>query len=299
MRVRVSTPLRIAAAAAFALGWAQMRAQNPSVDAMASGTAADAIAGAKKDFEAIKSARDAALLPKGGLPRVSLPELPASAPSAGTGMKAKIAPPDPKPGNWLVDAMEKQSSARNSREKDPRSRERRSRLRFCEATEGADEQASTHRTGDREPGDTSLVVNPLMSFLGDWMTPQDYALLKPGLTQSFDPAFDARNPAALGTPGIAATLGGVDEFAFGRLPSTPTASVPSALPENPYLQSLQPDFLPAPAGSVSEPVSVSSIPAATSRSAMSPPPQPIPPTRIPEFARPPADDKYFKQLKRF
>ena len=109
----------------------------------------DAIAGAKKDFQSIKSVRDEALLPKSGLPRVSLPELPARSPSPGVVTNPTTPPREAKPGNWLVEAMEKPDTLRNPRGADARSRDRRGKSESAEGISDAEKGERRHFAGGR------------------------------------------------------------------------------------------------------------------------------------------------------
>ena len=291
--------LRFVAAVLLAASWgSETRAQDKSATTSAA-PAPDAIAGAKKDFESIKSGRDAALLPKGGMPNVNLPPLPAASPTVTIGTKQKIAPPDAKSRNWLIDGIEKQDGSRNSRGQNSRPRDRDDKSISRDDLSDESKQKARQLTGAKEDEeDTPVVINPLASYLGDWMTPQDYALLKPGLSQSFEPGVNAKNPTGLSAPAIAGNVGGVTDFAFGGISSSQPLAAQPVTRENPYLQSLKPD-LSSP--SIATRSNVVSAPPMRAPIPMVTPPQPIPPpqTKIPEFAKPPTDDRYFKQLKRF
>jgi hypothetical protein len=124
-------------------------------------------------------------------------------------------------------------------------------------------------------------------------------LLKPGLMQTFDPRPDAKTSSLLAPPGSSLTSGGLNDFALGiatmAQPST-TARQPR---ENPYLESLKPE----PAGNSLAALKAVTLPPprvqSVSSTVVSPPTSTPPQTKIPEFAKPAADDKYFKQLKRF
>jgi hypothetical protein len=269
-----------------------------------SGRAPSAITGAKKEFESIKSLRDAALISESGLPQVNLPALP---PTTGPGTapnSAKQAKSDatkPNAGNWLIEAMEKNDDDRAPRGEKSSSHARRGNLREeKDGAKGADvgtRDLAQQEGEGRKEGGTSVVVNPLTRYLDEWMTPQDYALLKPGLMQRFDPRPDAANSPALNV-GVAGLSGGLNEFTLGGVAtSAPVRDIPK---ENPYLQSLKPD-LALPATPVRS--NVFSVPEARLPGAKQiAPPPPIPalaPARIPDFAKPGSDEKYFKQLKRF
>ncbi|MGH7959750.1 MAG: hypothetical protein ACREH8_22435 [Opitutaceae bacterium] len=288
----------MAAALAIAIG---MRAQETPSNARSTSAAPNALSDAKKDFENLKSARDAALLPKGGLPQVDLPSSPAqprSAPLASPATKPKTDSPNPKSGNWLVDAMEKQDNARDARGQNSRIRDRRSQSSLQDKDPDGVEQdgreIDASRTGKEDNG-TPVVINPLARYLDDWMTPQDYALLKPGLTQTFDPRPDTSNSALLNSGDLAGLPGGLNESLFGGVPASHQA--PAASRENPFLQSLKPE-LPATTPRLElkpvAPTLHASQPAMTA-----PPVTPPAQTKIPEFAKPGTDEKHFKQLKRF
>ena len=89
---RVPLRLRLVSFAALILGlgnamWAQEKGGGPG----SAGASNDAIAEAKRNFDEIKTAREAALLPGGQVPHVSLPELslPSAPPSAAVVPKSK------------------------------------------------------------------------------------------------------------------------------------------------------------------------------------------------------------------
>jgi hypothetical protein len=270
----------------------------------------DPIAGAKKDLEGMKSARESALHPKSGGPRIRLPDLPSTAAPLVV-PKAPALPRDPKPASWLVDAMEKQKESRESEGLNPRARQRGGKDRrdqeYPETGDevGAGEMASRERARareqrkDLEPGSLSVVVNPLTAFLGEWMTPQDYALLKPGLTPGSDLASGLSPAAGLNPANTVAGAGPTSEVWQGASAFKPMVSPPPPR-ENPFLQSLQPDSQ-VPSGSPVRNVVPPSVAVPAHRAPIPPSPAPIPPARskIPDFAKPPTDDKYFKQLNRF
>ena len=291
--------LCMAAVFAFAGSWLPTFAAQEKSAAVAASPTADAIAGAKKEFENIKAGREAALLPKSGLPRVNLPELRATAPAVALGMKPKIAAPESKPSNWLVDAMEKQAKVEDRRGATSRTRDRDGKAAPASPEDrevgGADREFSP--AAGSEERDASVVANPLTRYLEDWMTPQDYALLKPGL-ESVEPGVAAKTSGGMVPPAPAATVGIGREFIFGGGPASPAAVVPVPR-ENPYLQSLRPH--PAISAGVmsSKPIAPAVLSAPRTVTIAPPPPAPPAPTKIPEFAKPPVDDKYFKQLKRF
>lgn len=281
-----------------------MRPQAGVAAESASSAAAHAIADAKRDFEGIKSARDAALLPKGALPRISLPELKGPIPTPPVGTKTVAPAAESKTSNWLVDAMEKQDTARDTAGRDLRPGNRRSKSGSTGSVFSRDEgdtQKTDEGRGEREEGDRPKVINPLERYLDDWMTPQDYALLKPGLVESSLLTGSRGNSARFSTPEPAGSPGGLDRFTFGGLPSGSPVVLPQPRRDNPFLQS---DKVPL---SVTAPVGGSMtlarppvpIPVAVSNGSAPPPPPAPAQTKIPEFAKPSTDEKYFKQLNRF
>lgn len=307
MSGRVPARLRRAIATALGLGLA-VAARTQEKGSAEGGPVAsrDAIAEAKSDFDKIKSARDAALLPDGRLPRIAVPELSMpTAPSPTVALQNKIPSREPKPANWLVDAVEKQGSSRDGKGLDSRSRDRRnlantqSEAELPEADRGARKLAESDESRERRdqrdtPKSKPVVFNPLTAYLGDWMTPQDYSLLKPGLGTDPETGTAAKSLAASGAPGVVLPTGGITDFSFG-IANAPAKTFPPAR-ENPYLQSLKPESPGAMEvkSVISPPVAI--MPRAPVTAA---PPQPVPTPKIPDFARPSEDDRYFKQLKRF
>lgn len=268
---------------------------------------ADAIAIARREFDAVKSSRNSGVQPKGEMPRLTVPEL-RPPPATGTPWTpTKAAVPEKKSANWLVDAMEKSAEARKDRERTGSDREReRGRGRELPGPEKdreGDEEKETRRASDsveeRERKAKNAVANPLASYLGVWMTPQDHALLKPGIDQAFgnaagtsgsgsSPLTEAATAFSLpGSPGI----GGLNIAAARSTPGTPR--------ENPYLAMLNP---PAPTTASAAAIASAPPPLSVAPSrALPPPAAPTPAVKspIPDFAKPAADEKYFKQLKRF
>ena len=196
--------------------------------------------------------------------------------------------------------MEKQNDRSDPRRDKSKLRDRDGRTHNeTEDAPGADsDTADVARDGQgRRQGETPAVVNPLTRYLDDWMTPQDYALLKPGLTSQFDPRAGANN-AVVPNPDVPVLPGGLSEFAFGGAGVPPH---PRDMPkENPYLQSLKTESLVSSTTVDSKPVSSAPVLPPTLQRVPPRPPLASPaPGRIPDFAKPATDEKYFKQLKRF
>lgn len=276
---------------------------------------------AKREFDAIRALRDPALPPRVDLPRAGAPEW--HGPSGGT--PAPLLPPvrpvprETKDANWLVDAMQ---PAENNRERasggrslsQPKSSRSERLPEAADAdtlragerpTENANrreaERALSARARDRATTvDPATVTNPLTRYLGDWMSPQDLALLAP---EALSPGKTGVETLAGSRPGATSTgalfppgVGG--DALFGTRP--PAGGTPDRTPrENPFLPSLTPPTTAAPPGiPASRPASPP--PALTApAAALNPPPVATPPPRTPDFARPANDEKYFKPLKRF
>ncbi len=139
------------------------------------------------------------------------------------------------------------------------------------------------------------VANPLAGFLNDWMTPQDYALLKPGLAESFETRSDSNKSPDL--PKTAEIRGGIDGLLLGGNAS-PAMRAPAAR-ENPYLESLKVDLPATPAVTTARPSMPIAAPTPARAGIVAPPPPASVANKIPDFAKPPTDEKYFKPLKRF
>lgn len=151
------------------------------------------------------------------------------------------------------------------------------------------------------PG-TSTITNPLTSYLDGWMTPQDFALLKPGL-DGRPAAVALPQPDASVAPGgfMAEPLSSAQASrGAGPAPLAPGGDRPGAGRENPFLAALNaPVANVAVAAQTPRPAPPEPGPATVATPSVPSPPSPPPASRTPEFARPAADDKYFKPLKRF
>lgn len=257
----------------------------------------DAIADAKRDFEAMKASRASRAQTRDAVPRVSLPGLhtaPAEpAPRTPTG----TATPEAKPDNWLVDAMEKGADVRRPRTRDERDfAQRESEGKLRPETHPERGEAKTLAEMTRRESDPTL--NPLTRFLSGWMTPGDYLLLQPalgGIPEATAAGYgDLKTLPLSGLPHPAGPAESDFRLRGREIPATGPA--PPAV--NPYLSppppsGARPTASPAP---VSLPTFGGS---ATAISSPRPAPAPVPASKIPEFARPAPDEKYFKQLKRF
>ncbi len=284
------------------------RAQNPEAktgtpaiqtDVRQAGTE-DSIATAKREFDAVKSLRDFGPQAKGGLPRMSVPEMQTGASAALPSQKLKTPEGEKRPANWLVDAMAKQSAARSG---PGRESETRTLEQAQERTERREEDLKGGGPAN-ERKERHASNNPFARFLGDWISPQDYALLKPGLEQSF--SSDASGPngpkvAALGESFALKPTTGLESI-DGFEPKSQPFGENTPARENPYLQALANPVTAAAVSSLARPVPAMTPPPATSKiglpaefqTGVTPPKK-----HVPDFVRPTTDEKYFKQLKRF
>lgn len=294
-------------------------------------TPAQSIESAKKEFEALKAAREAAQRGQGStaLPRLSVPELQTGLgdPLPAQGTKANPAvDPTKKSANWLVDGMTKEAVRRDgdrSRSTEPYARDRGANGSSSDET-GVSDAASANdprneitstrdsRSADHSDREKSAEApNPLNRYLAAWMTPRDYATLKPSLTEGLS-AHGAAQSSGLGEVSLPASLGGglsgvtlpggiappgADPLSLSPKGSSPAISPPR---ENPYLQSFALPAAPATTLPATPPASAPF----TVAPVMSPMPSPTPAApaakpAVPDFARPAQDEKYFKQLKRF
>ena len=142
------------------------------------------MAGAKRDFDSVKSQRGANESAKTGLPTFTTPEF-----SLGTTTtksdKQKKTPAEllaeKKSANWLVDAMMKKDEKSQKDETDEAA------LLQQKLNPEAAERALLEKPVEKkaptkaELAKTGPEFNPLTRYMSGWMTPQDYSLLKPGL----------------------------------------------------------------------------------------------------------------------
>ncbi len=304
--------------------WAQQPPASPTTSKSATDSTETSLAAARRDLEAIKSSRNPVAPQSNDLQRATMPELQVGAPRGiwGPGGAKKKLETGEKSKNWLVEAMEKdrkldatgapKDDRRWTETESERSLTRRDQLRAHqlggdETVASAERSADSTRTEagqDRAQSATPpAAANPLAGFLAGWMTPNDFALLqssqKAGTTSD---GVTSAGPTARGpTPELSTNMptGGIGDF--GAVFGSGVRAVPAAAPrENPYLESLMPatpppiTVLPA---AVSMPVST---PARLPDFAAGPPPVfEAPRSKVPDFAKPPTDDTYFKQLKRF
>jgi hypothetical protein len=303
---------------------AQGAENGPAPAAAESRAREDGIDAAKREFELMKASRDPAQQQKGALPKMTLPELQRStdeprpwlAPKSKQSQDAAAK----KSKNWLVEAMA-HDSRREQERLDPRASRESRRGRGGRADEGPGNEEGAAFDPEKTPGELEPetpdelerskerevaearrereAVNPLTSFLGDWMTARDYAILKPALDDGAKSGADGfGTPPSISTGGVGQSTSSLSAT-LGLLERPTVVSAPPR--DNPYLQSMQsvapevtqaPVFVPPPVASI-VPAPGPGIAAPTPAPVMAPRPQ------IPDFAKPAQDEKYFKQLKRF
>jgi hypothetical protein len=212
-------------------------------------------------------------------------------------------------GNWLVDAMDRNTSAPSSR-----SKEKDDILKGDPDLIRADEKgvrlerdpAALDDARDRDrPGEAAeAVYNPLDSFMSGWISARDRDLLLLP-SKGADPAGgDGARTRVDFLPGLEVVP--VDSVAiFERQPpdfgapgdwrnaANPYVAAMDVLPAAPMISFAVPDlsgFAPADLEDMTRGLSTSGVD-----------PRPIDTSRsfTPDFAQPDDDDKYFKQLKKF
>lgn len=264
----------------------------------------DAVAAAKRDLEAIKALRSGIEQPRADLPRFSAPEFP-----SGVGAPQRATPTDPntpkKSANWLVEAMMKKP-ARSGDARDRRPGD------SAEAGEKDDQRAldpfAKPDAKDKAPADDpaqrrtprtkaeEAALNPLASYMANWMSLQDYKLLQPGLGMEGGAGGVARGDApSTFTPVPSGSTDAASALNFGR-PQPSRANTPAR--ENPFLQAM---VTPAPVPVGPGLAGVAPTPPPQLKTPP-PAPQPEPPPQksaTPSFVKPNDDAKYFKPLKRF
>jgi hypothetical protein len=260
------------------------------------------------------------------LPSFDTPSLTLPAPTAPLLPVTSAQPDQPtafqagKSSSWLIDAMEKNSSASVA---DPRrgktSRTNDDTKAGLSLTPGTERNAADDKdnalaenvSGDRTAlSDQSPVKdapNPLGGFMAGWMTARDFNLLYKTTEGGAAPFGSLSTPAdntglnllPTGTDFAAAMPGGSAVVAMPR--SNPGLE----RPENPYLQTLAPALMPGgsgPADLSTPPMPVPPLsalaPLQSDASARSQPPS-GPGADLPEILKRDDNAKYFPQLKHF
>lgn len=300
----------------FACAVVAAMAQENAASTAASGE--NKIEDAKREFQALKASRATTdQAPTLALPKVELPSLPtgASAPTgiSKNGKKEKSA--QQKSKNWLLDAMEQGEQTSRS----PQSRKRgdatatdRTETGLPDelvASDELDPLNPTRELRDRpNPNKTeradkapAVLDNPLAPFMSGWISQRDHDVLLP--KTSATPMLDASLAQFVDAPGGTTAMpnigpGGMSTAA--TLPGLPplTRGGSEAI-ENPYLRADAPLPMPAATLPAPNPTPAMIVPPdhkVPTLEAPAPAKSPAPPV---DLSKPPADAKYFPQLKRF
>jgi hypothetical protein len=275
--------------------------------------AADPIASAKKDIAEIKA--PLAQPDAGTLPTLDMKDL-GPVPGAAQPDASLLLNPEKDPsldptkkrtgtGNWLVDAMEKNTSTQASR-----SKEKDDVLKGDPDLIRADEKGvrlekdplAIDDARDRDPPKgKEAVYNPLDAFMSGWVSARDHDLLLPsskgeGITGAESDRRDLLPGLEVG-PSQASPDFTLPQVEAGG-PGDPRGGA------NPYVAIM--DSLPAPARSFTlpetslfAPAEFQDAPRAMATPGVDPGPADAPRSFIPDFAQPGDDDKYFKELKKF
>ncbi|WP_146180195.1 hypothetical protein [Opitutus sp. ER46] len=283
---------------------------------------ASSLTEAKQQLDTLKAGNTAATVTPtdATLPGVTVPELhapnlvdppaPVSPRPADKPVDSRMRPG--RTGNWLVDAMMEPDadasktggSERLRAQRRPRPDHRDNGVHTGTANDASADPADPETTATGADADAAHAPsprspetspNPFTRYLSDWMTPQDYSLLRRTLAPSGERG-DPTNVAPAQDASITQTLADLraSNDHPGALP--PSATPPRSPADNPYLTLWQESEL-KPAG-IQTPPPVTAPPPGP-RLLEPPPPAPAPKPAVPDFVKPANDEKYFKPLKRF
>jgi hypothetical protein len=274
--------------------------------------AGDSIADAKKDLATIKvnvgqqdsgaalptlDMKDVSPGPAGG--RLEVPE--ARTPDKETSLDP--AKKKEGTGNWLVDAMDKKSD----RSAGSKARDKDDLLKGDADPLRGDKDASTleetrDKAGPRE--EAQPVYNPLDSFMGGWVSARDHDLLLPSSRGDGLPLAGLERAHADTLPGLDLGQGGAPGEGLFAAPEG-AAPGDSRAGSNPYFAALDLSSAPqakaffSPEGPGSNPFGLPDLSSGVSSMGAAAKPADSEHSYVPDFALPPDDDKYFKQMKRF
>ncbi len=274
----------------------------------AESAAADGFEKVRKEIEATKTERAQAAPTGAGLSSAAPPDWqgPATVPPFAASPLRKATARETNSSHWLVEAMNRTDSSPSvNGVGDPRGRPGDDLKGLPEKNTARNTGAEKAATGAdlrelRPLAGEAAARDPFARFLGGWMTPQDYALLKPVAagesspraanrdTGSGSPSFNGRTPE-LSTS--IRTSGGAEPPKKNAAPPAPR--------ENPYLQVLAPSAI-APGAVLAAPKPpIFSAPRPAAATNVIQPVTTSPPPKGPDFPAAIDDEKYFKQLKRF
>ncbi len=307
----------------------------------------DPLGAATRELDALRQSRaQGATLPERSLPRFTVPDVKANAgvgplpASDGSSPRSSNAPRMGHEPNWLIEAMtrgrddEQRRNGRQGRGRAPLGVE--SSIRE-QGDEGRSDRMQSHDpSGPRRDvsgrpaeanSDVPATENPLDPFLASWMSPADYALLRPGvgtkgagLSGAGDALGVARRADWTELIRGGGSIGQVDARSPSVAPGMPGGRA-GGEPTNPFLAGLEGVSRPA---DTSGPVAFGGLAHGQStadgerRMSAGPASAPLPggisgpslpatsdlrpgaPGRpVPDFAKPKTDEKLFKPLKRF
>jgi hypothetical protein len=282
------------------------------------------LAATERDLELIKATREPAASIAGAWPGIAAPEWPhgpATAPLPRPAPAPKAAgAAQKKSAHWLVKTMERKPEEHGAKAEPEKHRghardDHTPAAEFATGQEIADVAGGGFAGENREreagkrdargvtvearEGKPEPAPNPFAPYLAGWMTPADYALLKPVL--------EAANGADLGAGG-AANAANAASFSFLPGPSAAPSGPPrDTAPENPFLQAMAAVSASVTVGAVG-PSGAGAAPANPAPAAViftpaiePAPPLPTPAAKAtqPDFVKPQSDEKYFKPLRRF
>ena len=266
----------------------------------------------KKDLSTLPVTRTDLEQSRLKLPTIAAPDTSANTltsfpPPAALGRANAEKEPDQNSGNWLVDAMRKETD-RKSAGRDDRKRlrddERDPAQAWTQPGKGRDrdtflQTAAQGAPEERDPTKlTTTVDNPLMPFMTDWISKRDQALLLPKSASL--PGFDG-NASFLPSGPAGETSPGLIQGDFGIRPDQAVAPVRNA-ENNPFLEHLPPALGPGRESTSVALPNPAPIPAERSLQFLPPPGEPNESRRPPvpiDLSKPAQDTKYFPQLKRF
>jgi hypothetical protein len=295
-------------AAAFFVALGAVASDKVPVQRPADGGEIGAAAQQLKELKADAAARDAS--PRSAGPSLSVPALNVS--------PANPAPtPSPLPSeavtkrseNWLVDGVMKPKPSRigdPATTEKPAARRNRSesvsdRGELEDETAQADgsksSEARERQSEEEERRERSRTTfDPMARFMADWLTPGDYALLRPAVSGNASTSALPGEPAPVASD-LSAALESWSTGGAGGI-GDPKVPLPGAKPaDNPFLQFLTPPETPA--APLSPPVTFAPPPPAPLATPAAPVEERRPTSNLPDFVRPTSDDKYFKPLKKF
>ena len=255
------------------------------------------IAGIKRELETVKSLRTLGSDPKGEAPRLGIPQMETpSTPTPPVPRQNNLEQGRPSP-NWLLDAMEKSTPPKSARGVDPRF------ARSNAVDQRKDRNERPPSQFEREGKERGGPANPFSQYLGDWISPQDYALLKPALGPSGSVQEVRANAPKPVLPGedVSVRRDADANLHVGFKPLGARVSLLNVERVNPYLDAVKiPTVVLLPGAGAEKPKALATtLPKAEGINSKSENPAVTPPAKPPDIVRPSSDEKYFKQLRRF